>query len=668
MPNAGYPLYLYPTIKTAMKNRLILGWLLLAAAAPVFAQDFPLQSPGKVNQITVHVADHLSISIAHKGQPVTDHSPASITIDGQTLGERPKVQKSGTRSVNEQIHPTVQIKRAEISDVYNELTIQFQGNYSLVCRAYDDGVAYRFVTAINKEVTVNKEEVAFHFVKDFPGEFPMEDSYFSHSERVYFHKDISAFPTDSVCSMPAMVNLDNGMRAVITEADLWDYPGMYLTGSGVKGHLKTAFPQYVKEEKQTSDRDVMPVAREDFLARTNGARSFPWRVMILTDHDRELLENELIYKLAAPNQLKETGWIKPGKVAWDWYNANNLYGVDFVSGVNTPTYEYYIDFASTYGLEYIILDEGWYDIKTSDLLHAVPEIDLERLVEHGRQKNVGIILWVTWKALEDHMDAALDQFKKWGVKGIKVDFMQRDDQWMVNYYKRVAMKAAERHLLVDFHGAYKPTGLHRTYPNVISYEGVRGLEWSKWSRQAEPEHNLQIPFLRMLAGPMDYTPGAMRNATQRTFAPFFPLPSALGTRCHQLGMYVIFESPLQMLADSPSNYLRNAECMEFLGPVPSVWDETRVIDARYGDYALTARRSGADWFAGGMTDWTGREFTLDLSFLGDGVYEATIFQDGVNADKMAEDYKKVVLKVRSQDSLEVKMAPGGGWVARFRKL
>jgi len=351
-------------------------------------------------------------------------------------------------------------------------------------------------------------------------------------------------------------------------------------------------------------------------------------------------------------------------VAWDWWNANNIYGVDFRAGVNTLTYKYYIDFAARYGIEYIILDEGWYPL--GNLLVNAPDMDVDELFRYGKEKGVGIVLWVTWKTLEDQLEPALERFTKWGAAGIKVDFMQRDDQWMVNYYEKVAREAAKRHMLVDFHGAYKPTGLIRTYPNVITSEGVKGLENSKWSKDVTPEHDVTLPFIRMLAGPMDYTPGAMLNAQDKDFAASFNRPMSQGTRCHQLAMYVVYESPLQMLADNPSNYLREPECMEFLAGVPAVWDQTKALDAKVGDYVLVARRHGKDWYVGAMTDWTARTLTADLSFLGAGSYEAQIYQDGVNADRYAGDYKKTTRTVTAKDKIEVKLAPGGGWAARLR--
>ena len=387
--------------------------------------------------------------------------------------------------------------------------------------------------------------------------------------------------------------------------------------------------------------------------------------MIITEKDEDLVKSELIYKLAPENVLQETDWIKPGKVAWDWWNANNIYGVDFEAGVNNNTYKYYIDFASKYGLEYIILDEGWYVL--DNIMQLEKDIDVQELVDYGKEKNVEIILWVVWKALDDKLTEALDQFEKWGIKGIKIDFMQRDDQWMVNFYEKIASECAKRKLLVDYHGAYKPSGLNRKYPNVISYEGLKGMENCKWSAQPDPELNVTLPFIRMVAGAMDYTPGAMINATKENFSIVFTEPMSPGTRCHQLGMYVVFESPLQMLSDNPSNYYREPECMEFLEAVPSVWDDTKVLKGKVADYIAIARRSGDSWYVGAMTDWDARTLELDLNFLPEGNYKMKIWKDGINADKHAADFAMEEMVVTSTSTVKAKMASGGGWVAIITK-
>ncbi|PYY04061.1 MAG: alpha-glucosidase, partial [Acidobacteria bacterium] len=436
----------------------------------------------------------------------------------------------------------------------------------------------------------------------------------------------------------------------------------WLRGTNGNG-LAAAFPPYPLKEKLEGDRDVKVVESADYIAVTSGTRTFPWRVIGIAEKDGDLLTNQLVWLLEKPSQLQDTSWIKPGKVSWDWWNANNIAGVDFKSGINTKTYKYYIDFAAKYKIPYVILDEGWY--KLGNVLSVVPEIDMEEVTAYAKQKNVGVILWVVWKTLDDQLIPALDQYEKWGIKGIKVDFMQRSDQLVMNFYRKVCIESAKRKMLVDFHGDQKPASMTRTWPNLINAEGVRGLEWSKWSAEAEPEHNVTLPFTRMFLGPMDYTPGAMRNASKASFAPIFAQPMSLGTRCHQLAMYVVYEGPLQMLADSPTSYLREPEAMQFLAAVPTEWDETRVLDAKIADYVVVARRNGQDWYIGAMTDWTPRSLDIDLSFLPEGSFTMDAYQDGVNADKLASDYKKTTTQVGKGSKLTIKLAPGGGWTARI---
>ena len=528
-------------------------------------------------------------------------------------------------------------------------------------------MAYRFVTAFNKEITVFDEKVELNFDKDYKTFFPEEESFYTHSEREYKHISISEIASKKFCSLPMIVELENNWKVAFTEADLEDYAGMYAARKeDSKQSIVSIFPKYPKTEKPKGDRNVMVEERYDYIAKTNGKRSFPWRVLVITDKDGDLIESTMIYKLAKPADKNiDFSWVKPGKVAWDWWNDNNIYGVDFKAGVNTQTYKYYIDFASKYGIEYIILDEGWY--KLGNLLDVVPAMNIEELVAYGKEKNVGVILWVTWKTLNEQLVPALDQFVKWGVKGIKVDFMQRDDQWMVNYYYKIADEAAKRKFLVDFHGAYKPTGLYRTYPNVISNEGVKGLENDKWGKEANPENALVIPFARMLSGPVDYTPGAMINANQRSFKDMYNVPMSQGTRCQQLAMYVIYESPLQMLADSPTHYYKEPECMEFLSKVPAVWDYSEVQEAKISDYVIMARKSNDKWFVGGMTDWTARDVTVDFDFLDEGDYKITLWQDGMNADRNANDFKVLKGTINKRNKQRVHLAPGGGFVAIIEK-
>jgi alpha-glucosidase len=627
------------------------------------SNDYEVLSPDKKIRLKIDIDQQVHYSVFHESQEILIPSPISMTIkDKGKLGFQPVLEKATQRYIDQEIRPVVRVKSAVIEDTFNEITLEFKNNFYLIFRVYDDGVAYRFQTTFDGDIDILEEEVIYNFGADHHVYFPAEESFFTHQERLYEYLPLTQITRYKMCYPPALIDIKDGPKVAITEADLEDYAGLYLRGRG-RTSLRGIFPAVALEERQTRDRDVRIVKRDDHIARTVGQRDFPWRVIVVAEKDADLLESQMVYKLAKPLQLQDTDWIKPGKVAWDWWNANNIYGVDFEAGINTDTYKHYIDFASAHGIEYVILDEGWYVL--GDLFDINPDIDIEGIIRYAREKNVGIILWVVWKTLDDQLQEALDQFKRWGVKGIKVDFMQRDDQWMVNYYHKIAEEAAKRHLLVDFHGAYKPTGLRRAYPNVLTREGVLGLEHNKWSKNVTPEHNVTLPFIRMLAGPMDYTPGAMINAQEKNFQVIFTRPMSMGTRCHQLAMYVVYESPLQMLADSPSHYLREKECLEFLSKVPCIWDETKILDARVADYILIARKFGEEWYLGAMTDWTARELSVDLTFLSEGGFEAEIFKDGLNASQYGSDYKKVVTPISNQDKLEIKLAPGGGWVARI---
>jgi alpha-glucosidase len=647
---------------------MAVGMILAAAvggAAQPAAQPLTVTSPSGAIAVTVTAGADLAWSVTMDGRPVLLPSRIALALDGnRTLGAPAFVRATTTRSIDQVLHPVVRVKRADVRDRFNERRINFAGDYSLIVRAYDDGVAYRFVTKLPGDIEVRGEEATLRFAGDHSMYFPEETSFLSHQERSYKRVKISEVGS-RFSSLPAIVEVSGGPKVAITEADLFDYPGMDLTGGADPNSLKGLFPYYPAKVELGRDRDEKVVTREPYMAKTRGTREFPWRVLVLAARDATLLDTDIVYRLASESRLVDTSWIRPGKVAWDWWNFNNIYGVPFRAGVNTDTYEHYIDFAAEHGIEYVILDEGWY--KLGDLMTQMPDIDMEAIAAHARAKNVGLVMWVIWKTLDMQMAQALDQFEKWGVKGIKVDFMQREDQWMVNFYERTAREAATRKLLVDFHGAYKPTGLYRTYPNVVTSEGVLGLEQSKWGDLASPDNAVTFPFMRMMAGPVDYTPGAMMNATKADFKPVFNRPMSQGTRCQQLAMYVVFESPLQMLADSPSNYRKEPESLAFVAAVPTVWDETRVLSAAIGEHILVARRSGRDWYVGALTNWTARDLGVPLAFLGDGQWEADVYKDGPNADRAGVDYAREKRPVSGADRLSIHLAPGGGWVAKITK-
>lgn len=639
--------------------------MFMAAAVTGAAQSsYDLRSPDNRVELRIRTADRVHYDVLLNGRALLENCTLSLDVEHKKLGIAPKVLDAKQRSNDQIIRPTIRQKFAQLRDAYNELRLTMDGGYAISFRAYNEGVAYRFETSLpHQQVKVYAEESNWNFPRDSIVYYPQEDSFFSHNERKYTPQHLSEIIPAYIATLPAIVDVGEGAKVAIAESDVHDYPGLWLQGTRGTG-LAATFPPYPLKEKLEGDRDFRVVEAADYIAVTSGTRTFPWRVVGVAEKDGDLITNPIVWLLESPSQVQDTSWIKPGKVSWDWWNANNVYGVDFKAGINTETYKYYIDFAAKYGLQYIILDEGWY--KLGNVLQVVPEINMEELTAYARQKNVGIILWVVWKTLDDQLIPALDQYAKWGIKGIKVDFMQRSDQLVMNFYERVSRECAKRKMLVDFHGDQKPASMTRTWPNLINAEGVRGMEWSKWSADAEPEHNVTLPFTRMFLGPMDYTPGAMRNATKSTFAPIFGQPMALGTRCHQLAMYVVYEAPLQMLADSPTNYLREPEIMDFLGPVPTEWDDTKVLEARIADYILVARRNGKDWWVGAMSGWTGRDLDVDLSFLGDGNFTMDAYQDGVNADRAASDYQKTTSRVTNNDKLKIHLAPGGGWAAHIQ--
>jgi len=628
------------------------------------AQINEIKSPDGNIELTVSYDSKLSWEVRIKSRQIILPSEISMELATEKLpGEKDKIKNVRTAVINDIVRPVVPHKNSAIPNHCNEMEINFKSGFSVVFRVYNDGLAYRFKTDFKGNVIVLNEGASFNMPEGTESWYPLEDSFMSHNERSYVHGLLDTIAAEHLASLPALFKYD-GVNVLITETALEDYPGMWLQGDE-NNSLKAVFPAYPGEEKLSGDRNLRVISRRDFIAETDGERSFPWRLLIISETDGGLIESDLSYLLADECRMEDTAWIVPGKVAWDWWNNNNIYGVDFRAGINNKTYEHYIDFASENGIEYVILDEGWY--RLGNIMDVVPEIDVAHLCNYAESRDVGIILWAVWNTLDDKLDMALAQFEEWGVKGIKVDFMQRDDQKVVNYYWRVAEKAAAHRLLVDYHGSYKPAGLRRTWPNVMTREGVKGLEHCKWSSDISPGHNLTIPFIRMAAGPMDYTPGAMINFDAVNFHPMFTRPGSMGTRTHQLALYIAYESPLQMLADSPTNYRKEQECTDFITAVPVIWDETRVLEGKTGNYLVIARRSGYDWFIGAMTDWMPRDFDLDLSFLDDGNYDAVIFSDGINAARHAQDYSRSEKEVSKASVINIKMAPGGGFAARISK-
>jgi alpha-glucosidase len=658
-----------------MKTRIALLLCFIFSLSYAYAQvkTYTVKSPDGKVELSVVADKSITWWLKHEDTEIITPSEISMTLDnGEVLGQNPVIKN--TKAITEDRKLTTPIyKKTMVRDNYNQLTINFKGNYALVFRAYNDGVAYRFVTTKKGDITITNEEANFNFKDDdkaflpFVNDYRNKDKFTTSYEAHYANIKLSEVVKDSLAFLPALVDVGNPKKAVILEADIEDYPGMYLTsdGSGKSG-LHAVFARYPTKEDTGGYHNINYVVKEraDYLAKTSGTRSFPWRVVVVSDEDKQLANNDMMQRLGAPSRIDDYSWIRPGKVAWDWWNDWNLSKVDFKAGVNIPTYKYYIDFAAANKLEYVIMDEGW--SADGDLNQL--KIDVPQIVEYGKQKNVGIILWSSWYALHLNADSIFSKYSKLGVKGFKIDFIDRDDQKMVNSLYDIAKKAAYYHLMVDYHGMFKPSGLQRTYPNIINFEGVKGLENMKWGVDNQPGYDVSIPYIRMIAGPMDYTPGGMRNATKSDFRPINNNPMTQGTRSHQMAMYVVFEAPLQMLADNPTIYKREQLCTDFIAAVPTTFDETAALDGKVGEFVSMARRKGTTWYAGAMTNWDTRAINVDLSFLGDGTYKATIFADGLNANHDATDYTTKTITVTAKDKLPVQMASGGGWAARFDKV
>ncbi|WP_421940172.1 glycoside hydrolase family 97 protein [Pedobacter sp.] len=630
-----------------------------------FAKDIELQSPDKKIKISIAVTDKITWSIKQGTTAILQASQLAMILKNNVkLGVNPVLQHQKLSHHNNLLLADIPVKSKKIINNYNELKLDFKGNYSLYFRAYDDGVAYRFETHLGEALIEVENEIAdFNFGINNRVFWPQETdpNFLSHFESLYKDSTLNAFSSQQHAALPMLVYAESGIKMLVSEADLYDYPNLFLFGTG-SDKLTAGFPKNIGESRLVGDRGIKITRLENHMAKTSGQRKFPWRSIAICPADKDLLVNNLTYKLSSPSVLTDTKWIKPGKVAWDWWNDNNIYGVDFKAGINTKTYQYYIDFAAKFGLEYIMLDEGW-TRTTKDLTHTTADINIKEIIDYGKSKNVGVWLWTLWGPLDQDMDNILALYKKWGAVGIKVDFMARADQYMVNFYERVAATAAKHMLMVDLHGAYKPVGLNHKYPNVLSYEGVRGLENNKWSAEITPAHNVTLPFIRMAAGPMDYTPGAMINANKKNFSIVYSEPMSMGTRAHQVAMYVMYESPLQMLADNPSNYLKDTLCTRFIARIPTVWDETIALAGKVSEYALIARKNGSKWYISGMTDWNSRSIEQQLFFLDGQTYHMDILSDGINADRHAADYKISDLKVTKNDKINIKMEKGGGWCA-----
>lgn len=624
--------------------------------------QFELVSPNGEIKVSLNLSNKIYYSIDYNGEVLLKDNSLQLMLKDKVLGQNPKIRSQKRTSVDGQLTPVVPLKYSTVKNRYNQLLLNFK-DYAVEFRAFDDGVAYRFITSQKGDVEVMGEEFAINFPADYLLHLQQPGSFHTAYEESYTHVQSNAWkPEDRMAVLPALIDTRKDYKILISEADLSDYPCMFLKSTGANG-IRSTFPKAPLAFADNSDRSVKITQEADYIAKTKGTRNYPWRYFVITRNDKQLVENTMTYKLSEKNQLPDTSWIKPGQVSWEWWNDASPYGpdVNFVSGYNLDTYKYYIDFASKFGIPYIIMDEGWAK-STRDPYTPNPKVDLHELIRYGKEKNVGIVLWLTWLTVENNFDL-FKTFNEWGVKGLKIDFMDRSDQWMVNYYERVAREAAKYNLFVDFHGSFKPAGLEYRYPNVLSYEGVRGMEQMGGCK---PDNSVYFPFMRNAVGPMDYTPGAMISMQPDAYSAERPNAASIGTRAYQLALFVVFESGLQMLADNPTLYYRNEDCTRFMTQVPVTWDETVALEANAGEYVIVAKRKGDKWFIGGITNngKSHREFTVKLDFLGkDRSYRMTSFEDGINAGRQAMDYRCKSSQVKAGDELTIKMARNGGFAA-----
>jgi len=648
-----------------MKIRIsILAIFYLFSLLSVSAKDIIITSPDRNISVQIILKEKIYYSVLFKGERVLEASPLSLTLENKVLGVNPKVINSNEIAKDELIS-TVWGCRKEIRDNYNQVKIDFEGDFSVVFRAYNNGIAYRYETNLKeKQVTVLNEEVAFRF--NFGVSAWMLDSKSYETNFKLMPLDVQTI-TDFKNSMdkvflPIVVQATPKVKVAVTEAGLYDYPSLFLDrGNDYENFLLGTFEKYTLTTKTGGFSNYSQLADKEatYIAVTSGKREYPWRLLIISDDDRTFADCDLVYQLSKPCILTQTDWIKPGKVSWEWWNDYVVEGQNFRSGVNTQTYLYHIDFAAKYGLEYILIDWLWTD--KYDLTQISPDVDLKKIIDYGNSKGVKVILWCPGHTLYRQLDKALDLFASMGAAGVKADFFGREDQTGIQMYEDIAKATASRKLLIDFHGAAKPTGLSRTYPNVINYEAVAGNEYNKLENKCTASHKAILPFTRGLQGPMDFTPGGMRNV-QKGHSIRFTLPEVNGSRCNEMALYVLYNEPLKMLCDAPSVYEREPEITHFISRIPTTWDDTKVLEAKFGEYLVEARRTGNKWYVAGLTGEMMKEVTIDFSFLGEGNFNAQILKDGPNADRVGTDYLFENRVVTKDTKLQVMMVNGGGFV------
>lgn len=651
----------------------ILSLLLLIRNASFAAKEkkYVLSSPDGTLKVEISAGNELAYQVMHGNDTILSHSNIGLVLENGTIvGKTPRITGERRRKIKDNIEsPFYRFK--EFVATGNELDLKLKGGFGIIFRAYNEGVAYRFYTTQSSDIIIKEEQAEFNFKEDYTAYLPYTTNDKKPMVMAYQNVyDITPLSKaqPKLAFLPVTVDCGS-VKLTLLESDLEAYPGMFVQSQQGKYGLKGVFAPYpAKTDFYPWRKQEYVTETTDFISRSRGSRSYPWRVLVITEKDTDMPVNNLVYALASPNRIGDTSWIKTGKVAWDWWNDWNLKGVPFKAGINMDTYKYYIDFASRNGLEFIVLDEGWYDPKSGDMLTVIPELDLPELIAYGKSKGVEIVLWTVFNVLDSQLEAACKKYADMGIKGFKVDFLDRDDQTAVEMVYRIAEMTARYKLTLDLHGIYKPTGINRTYPHIINFESVFGMEEVKWTdiKNNMPLYDVTFPYIRMMAGPVDYTPGAMRNATKADWRAMYYTPASMGTRCHQLAAYIVHDSPFTMLCDAPTNYLNEQECVDFIASLPVEVDSTFIASGELGKYIVTVRKKDVNWYIGGMTNWDERDVQLDFSFLPEGVsYTAVLFKDGVNANKQAEDYRKETIRIDKDSRLTLHLASGGGFAMKL---
>ncbi len=651
----------------------ILSLLLLIGNASFAAKEkkYVLSSPDGTLKVEISAGNELAYQVMHGNDTILSHSNIGLVLENGTIvGKTPRITGERRRKIKDNIEsPFYRFK--EFVATGNELDLKLKGGFGIIFRAYNEGVAYRFYTTQSSDIIIKEEQAEFNFKEDYTAYLPYTTNDKKPMVMAYQNVyDITPLSKaqPKLAFLPVTVDCGS-VKLTLLESDLEAYPGMFVQSQQGKYGLKGVFAPYpAKTDFYPWRKQEYVTETTDFISRSRGSRSYPWRVLAITEKDTDMPVNNLVYALASPNRIGDTSWIKTGKVAWDWWNDWNLKGVPFKAGINMDTYKYYIDFASRNGLEFIVLDEGWYDPKSGDMLTVIPELDLTELIAYGKSKGVEIVLWTVFNVLDSQLEAACKKYADMGIKGFKVDFLDRDDQTAVEMVYRIAEMTARYKLTLDLHGIYKPTGINRTYPHIINFESVFGMEEVKWTdiKNNMPLYDVTFPYIRMMAGPVDYTPGAMRNATKADWRAMYYTPASMGTRCHQLAAYIVHDSPFTMLCDAPTNYLNEQECVDFIASLPVEVDSTFIASGELGKYIVTVRKKDVNWYIGGMTNWDERDVQLDFSFLPEGMsYTAVLFKDGVNANKQAEDYRKETIRIDKDSRLTLHLASGGGFAMKL---